>query len=126
MKFLVWGVVLAITLFGIFLFTGKSNGPKLSMQTIQADIASGAVLVDVRTPAEFAAGHIEGAVNLPLQNIQAGAVPVKDKSATVYVYCHSGNRSTQATALLKKEGYSSIVNLGAMTHVQSIGGVVKS
>ena len=56
----------------------------------------GARLVDVRTPGEYAGGHIPGAVNVPLQQIGAIASEVPDKSTPLFVYCMSGARSQQA------------------------------
>ncbi len=58
----------------------------------------GARLVDVRTPGEYAGGHIPGAVNVPLQQISAIASEVPDKSTPLFVYCMSGARSQQAAS----------------------------
>ncbi len=71
----------------------------------------GAVLVDVREADEFAAGHIPGAVNLPLSNIQSASF---DKNASLFLYCLRGTRSMRAASILKKMGY---------LHVKSIGGI---
>ncbi len=130
MKFILISVVVILGLGGL-LFLVRGNGtqtaePSLSIQTIQADVAQGGRLIDVRTSDEYTSGHIDGAVNLSLQDIQAGAVPAftaKDKP--VYVYCRSGNRSSQAAAKLKAVGYRNIIDLGAMTHVQLLGGIIK-
>ncbi len=89
---------------------------------VQAAIASGAQLLDVRTAEEYATGHIEGATNFSLQDLQAGKRPAGSQSQALYVYCHSGNRSGQATAILQNAGYRNVVDLGAITHVESIGG----
>lgn len=105
--------------------SGSSNTP-LSMQTVNDDINGGGQLLDVRTATEYASGHIDGAVNLSLQDIQSGTMPTVPKDKPVYVYCHSGNRSSQATATLKAAGYQNIIDLGAITHVQSIGGEIKT
>ena len=114
----------------LFITQGSSNSSSSTqsqtIQTIQKDVASGGQLIDVRTPAEFAESHIDGAINLSLQDIQVGALPSATKDKPVYVYCHSGNRSGQATIILKKAGYTNIIDLGAMTHVQSLGGVIKT
>jgi phage shock protein E len=96
----------------------------LSIQTIESDVSAGGQLLDVRTVEEFQEGHISGATNLPLQSIEAGGLPVAQKDKTVYVYCRSGNRSAQAADLLKKAGYQNVVDLGAMTEVQTLGGQV--
>lgn len=105
--------------------TQKST-PSLSIATIQNDVKSGGQLIDVRTAEEYTAGHIDGAINLSLQDIQAGTMPSTAKDMPVYVYCHSGNRSGQATKILKAAGFTKINDLGAMTHVQTLGGTIKS
>lgn len=73
---------------------------------------TGTHVVDVRTPAEFAAGHLAGAVNL---DVEAGTFPDQvaalDKSATYAVYCRSGNRSKTATQQIADAGISTIYEL---------------
>ncbi len=100
------------------------SAPTLSIQSIKSDTAKGAQFIDVRTPAEYVAGHISGATNLSLQDMQAGRLPAVSKDTQIYVYCHSGNRSSQATAILQSAGYTKVTDLGAMTHVESLGGVI--
>ncbi|MEI7918298.1 MAG: rhodanese-like domain-containing protein [Candidatus Saccharibacteria bacterium] len=114
---------------GGMLFVAQSNSTKttvpiMTIQTIQTDIKSGAQLIDVRTADEYAAGHIDGAINLSLQDMQSGTMPNITKDKTIYVYCHTGNRSGQATTILKASGYK-VTDLGAITHVQSLGGIIK-
>lgn len=85
-----------------------------------------AKLLDVRTPQEFAAGHIEGAENFSLQDLQAGKKPSVPTSQKLYVYCQSGNRSAQATVILEELGYS-VDDLGGIGQVASLGGkIIKS
>jgi phage shock protein E len=70
------------------------------------------VLLDVRTPDEFAAGHIPGAVNIPhdqLPNRLAELAGAKNKE--VVVYCRSGRRSAIAQETLTKEGFKSVKHL---------------
>ena len=78
-----------------------------------------AVLLDVRTPREFAAGHIPGAVNLDYREIvpqNAGMIEeaLPDKSAPIYSYCRSGARSGMAVGILKQMGYMRVTNLGGI------------
>ena len=73
----------------------------------------GAVLLDVRTPQEFAQGSIPGSRNLPLQELRA-APELISTDTPLFVYCLSGARSRQAAALLQRMGYSSVVNLGGI------------
>ena len=71
---------------------------------------AGAVLVDVRTPAEVAEGMAPGAVNIPLQEIQQrlGEFP-KDKD--LLIYCRSGKRSMAASNFLIENGYEKVFNV---------------
>lgn len=104
-----------------------SSAPaKLTFATIQQDVANGGQLVDVRTVEEFTTSHIDGAVNVTLQDIEQGKMPEISKDKPLYVYCRSGNRSGQATVILKNAGYQNVVDLGAMTSVESLGGTIKS
>lgn len=98
----------------------------LSMQTIETEVSKGGQLIDVRSAAEYASGHIDGAINLSLQDIQQGNMPSVAKDKPIYVYCQSGNRSSQAASSLKKAGYQNTIDLGAIKQVQSIGGNIKS
>lgn len=79
-------------------------------------IAQGAFLVDVRTPAEFKAGSVKGAVNIPLDSLPSNLHRFKGKEKIV-VFCRSGNRSAQAKAFLEKNGYQNVVNGGSWQQV---------
>jgi phage shock protein E len=82
---------------------------------------SNVVFVDVRTPEEYAEGHIPGVVLIPLDELpkRLNEVP-KDK--TVVVTCRSGNRSSQAAQLLRDNGYTNIHNMtGGITAWQQAG-----
>lgn len=79
------------------------------------DIAANAVLVDVRTESEFNAGHIAGALSIPLNRIHleiAQAVP--DRATPLLLYCRSGARSGSACTILHKMGYEQVANGGGM------------
>lgn len=104
--------------------TPVSSNPAMSIQTIKDDVAKGGQLIDVRTASEYTSGHIDSSINLSLQDIQQGTLPGVAKDKPVYVYCRSGNRSSEATSILKTAGYRNVIDLGAMTNVQSMGGKV--
>ena len=78
--------------------------------------ACGAILLDVRTKEEFSDGHIEGAVNLPLDRITQAEELFPDFSSSIFVYCRSGARSAQATAMLQQMGYEAARNIGGILH----------
>ena len=75
---------------------------------------SGAVLLDVRTPAEYRSGHIPGSKNIPLQAIDKVASVAENKDTALYVYCQSGARSRQAAGALKQMGYTNVNNIGGI------------
>lgn len=78
-------------------------------------VQAGARLVDVRTPGEFAAGHLPGALNLPVQQLDARVAELGPKNAAVVVYCRSGHRSGNAARMLKSAGFTAVHNLGPMS-----------
>lgn len=84
---------------------------KLARKTLPALAAQGAVFVDVRTPAEFAAGNRPGNVNIPLDELarQAGRL---DKTKPVVLSCASGARSGMAAVMLKGMGFRQVTNAG--------------
>lgn len=90
----------------------KQSGtyPTVSVQDLKTAVDSGAYVLDVRTPQEFAEGHIASAVNLPLDAVEARASEVPG-DRPVYVICRSGNRSAQASDILKKAG-KDVKNVG--------------
>lgn len=75
--------------------------------------ANGARLVDVRTPEEYAQGHINGSVNVPLDTLPGGAA-ILGKSDKIYVYCRSGARSGRAAAVLRGSGFTDVTNIGGI------------
>jgi rhodanese-related sulfurtransferase len=77
-------------------------------------VAQGALLLDVRTAAEFSTGHLDHAVNIPVQELPARLGEVGPTKRLVVVYCRSGGRSAQATSVLKAAGYD-VRDLGPMT-----------
>jgi rhodanese-related sulfurtransferase len=80
----------------------------------RALVASGAALVDVRTEREFAAGHLPGARNLPLDRLLARPAAVGPRDRAVVLYCQSGSRSGMAARALERAGFATVVNLGPM------------
>lgn len=71
-------------------------------------------IIDVRTPGEYAYGHIPTAINVPLNSIDTISEYVPSKNTKVIVYCQSGNRSKQAADRLLEIGYEKIFDLGGI------------
>ena len=74
-----------------------------------------AVLIDVREPAEFAAGHAAGARNVPLSTLDTAKGLPSNKALPLVLVCASGARSSRAVAQLRKAGYSSVHSLAGGT-----------
>ena len=76
---------------------------------------SGYIILDVRTPEEFADKHITGAVNIPNETIGTEEIPeLPNKDQLILVYCRSGNRSKQASEKLADMGYTNVVEFGGI------------
>jgi len=76
-------------------------------------VAGGAVLLDVRTAAEFREQSIPGAVNIPLQELPQRLRELGPKARPVVVHCRSGARSASAAQLLKRAGYE-VLDIGGI------------
>jgi len=73
------------------------------------------IILDVRTPEEFAEKHIPDAINIPNETIGTEEIPeLPDKAQLILVYCRSGNRSKQASEKLAALGYTNIVEFGGI------------
>jgi rhodanese-related sulfurtransferase len=129
MKVILIASAVIVGIVGLFLVASNSSDSnaqnnvsnKVTITSLESDVASGIQLIDVRTPKEFDEGHIQGASNLPLDKIIAGAVPESAKDQKLYLYCRSGNRSAEAKKVLEKSGYTNIVDLGGMNDVVALG-----
>ncbi len=120
-------VAIMIVVFGGAVMLSRGQRPAVQTETFAAvskNVATGAKLYDVRTPEEYASGHFPGATNWSLQDMQAGKLPNVAKDTQVYVYCHSGNRSSQAAAILQQAGYTHVTDLHGLSSVESIGGTL--
>ena len=101
---------------------GVSNQANNTYRSITMDEAvtmmaeeSGYIILDVRRPDEFAAGHIPNAINVPNETIDTAEIPeLPDKDQLIMVYCRSGRRSKEASEKLVKLGYTNIVEFGGI------------
>lgn len=122
-------LVLAL-LVGTLALAGCTPGSGVSTVAPKAWLAAaaepGVVIIDVRTPEEYAAGHLDKAINLDVQAADfATRMGQLDPSGTYAVYCHSGRRSGMATTAMGKAGFTKVYNLqGGITDLQAAGAVV--
>ena len=111
-------------LLSTLLFTGcaSSNNQTNTYRSITMDEAvtmmaqeTGYIILDVRRPDEYAAGHIPNAINVPNESIGTDEIPeLPDKDQLSLVYCRSGRRSKDASEKLVKLGYTNIVEFGGI------------
>ena len=94
---------------------GFSRQPDINQGVTQYQNTPGAILLDVRTPQEYREGHIPASHNVPLQDLESVVFVAEDMDAPLFVYCHSGARSRQATLLLQQMGYTKVYNIGGIT-----------
>lgn len=93
--------------------SSSSSAVDLSVTEFSSKVAeAGVITLDVRTPGEFAEGHIEGAQLIDFQSGNFGnEISTLDKNATYAVYCRSGNRSGQAVKVMHDAGFHNVYNL---------------
>lgn len=83
----------------------------LIQKKIPEYLKQGAIIVDVRSPGEYSAGHVKGSVNIPLSELEKRATEL-DLHKPILVCCASGARSGVGASLLKAKGYTQAVNAG--------------
>lgn len=96
---------------------GNRNVKKISQSEAKERLSSrkDIVLLDVRTPEEYAEVHIPHSISLPLNRLKSGIAKVcKDKSAEIIVYCLSGMRASTACSQLASMGYTNVSNMGGI------------
>lgn len=96
---------------GIKKLFGGPTGP-----TLGELIAQGAKIIDVRTPGEFAGGHVKGAINIPLNAIESSLGKFK-KDQAIITCCASGMRSRSAKAMMQSNGFTNVHNGGSWYRV---------
>ncbi len=82
------------------------------------------IIIDVREPSEYASGHVDGAINIPAQELLTGSKKLADvaKDTELILYCRTGSRSAVAKNILNSQGYTNIVNGINKEHVEATYG----
>lgn len=88
------------------------------------EISAGTIVIDVRTPQEYAVGHLDGAQLLDLNGGEfSSALPTLDPDAHYIVYCRSGNRSGQAASMMHDAGFENVTDLGTLQNASKSTGL---
>ena len=96
---------------GLFDFLKRAD---INQRLESYDSMPDALLVDVRTPQEFREGHIPCSCNVPLQRIDDIRHMTARKDVPLFIYCHSGARSSKAACILREMGYTRVENIGGI------------
>lgn len=91
-------------------------GPKTDYSQL---VQKGAVIIDVRTKAEYNSGHIKGSKNVPLNSLGQNFKKIGDKNKPVITCCASGMRSASAKNILESAGFSEVYNGGGWRNLDN-------
>lgn len=95
----------------IFGLSAKVNYPEL--------LQNGAIVIDVRSKAEYLAGHIKDSINIPVDTLRNNLFKLKDKNQPIITCCVSGMRSASAKSILKSNGYTKVYNGGGWSSLKN-------
>lgn len=105
---------LTVSALGAAALTGCSSATDGSEAAAFTD-ADSTIVIDVRTPAEFAEGHLEGALNADVSGLDFETqLADLDPEGIYAVYCRSGNRSAQAASVMTEAGFTDVIDLGSL------------
>lgn len=115
-----WTFLALIAVFALAYIFRRRPG-QVSVKEAQKCLSKGALVIDVRTPAEFDIRHLPQAINLPVDQIEI-TLParVTDKNQPILLHCRAGRRSALAMQKLNAVGYINVYNLGSYTRAERI------
>jgi len=125
--------LVALALLATFIVAGCGNDDSSEVEAVRAATAAEAVemleartVVDVRTPADYAAGHVAGAVNIDVEASDfAERVAELDPEAPYLLYCRSGRRSAIAAEIMAEAGFTDIIDAGGLEPLAEAGAPIE-
>ena len=108
-------MIIAFAVFSAFFYLRSDIA---SSGEVREWIDSGALIVDVRTTEEYSAARFDGAVNIPLSELDKNLHLFGDKDMKIIVYCRTGNRSGQAKKILNNNGFQNVINGGGLSDMK--------
>ena len=119
----IWVLLLALGFVSLQCKPSAQSGNAKTGVSIDSVIAkkiqAGALVVDVRTPGEYASGHFKGAINIPVSEVSSRLSEFGPKDKPIVVYCASGARSGSAKQILERAGYKDVTNGINQSHLPS-------
>jgi phage shock protein E len=114
-----WKIVVGVLVsFGLIAGLSACSAPE------KVDMTAVTAVIDVRTPAEFAEGHLDGALNIPLESGNfPNEIAQLDPAGTYLVYCRSGNRSAAAVGVMEAAGFTGLTDLGGYADASAATGI---
>lgn len=106
-----------LAVIAVFLVGKVLKGKMAHSQAADLMRQGGAVVLDVRSAGEWEQGHHADAVHIPLDQLEQRLDDVGPTSTPVVVYCHSGARAMVAARVLRKAGYTTVINAGSLGNV---------
>jgi phage shock protein E len=112
-------ILIVAAVVAAFLLLRQSN--LISEEAARSYLKQGAMIIDVRSAEEFRSGHLPGAINIPVNELEP-QIParVPNQQTVLLLHCQSGVRSGMGKRVLTKLGYSKVFNLGSYTRAEKI------
>jgi rhodanese-related sulfurtransferase len=124
MKRIITALAITATLAASGLALTACSSTEGSAPVAAVDFTADTVVIDVRTPEEFATGHLTGSVNIDWEGAEfMQAIDSLDKSAHYVVYCRSGNRAGKALDMMTSMGFMNVQNLGSVDEAAATTGL---
>ena len=116
---------LSIALVVVSTFTfGACSSSDASSSQVDAAVIAESIIIDVRTPEEYVAGHLDGATLIDIKDASFDAKMAElDPNASYIIYCRSGNRSAQAVERMKEAGFTNLTDLGSLENASEETGI---
>ena len=112
--YIIIGLVVGLAVLKIF--TGGSL--MADKDDVKQKIKNGALVVDVRSTGEFSGGHYDGALNIPVDEVEKRLAEFgSNKEKDIILYCRSGGRAGTAKQILESAGYKKVINAGGLTNM---------
>ena len=103
---------------------GACSSSDASSSRVDAAVTAESMIIDVRTPEEYVAGHLDGATLIDIKDASFDAKMAElDPNASYIIYCRSGNRSAQAVERMKEAGFTNLTDLGSLENASEETGI---